>query len=308
LHNQQLDEGLRRYKAGIFFNQVGDESSTLEQANWINNHPSVSPAALVWAKTMLGGSEVVKLEPDWTVPHSVSGCVQDWTIVGFNVGKEILDAGVEVVLDLYWAPICGESSESYGMEDIGSYWVQAGYIGKNLMINPGFEWRLPKGNSTLLGSSSTCCEIVEMPDSAGFALQIREDRLPATRAAQQSHNRDIESPGAYLVGGNIKWGEVHVDGDVAAVIGGFWLDEHGSRLTGDNNAINNLQEFIVEYGPRESTSGSSGWISRASIVYSSPGATKFAPWIGLTSAFEGSAELFVDNLFVVSVTPPIRKK
>ncbi len=244
-----------------------------------------------------------KLKPNFLLTLADVPCEDTWHLAGYDVDEEILNAGIEALLNLYWFPLCGDLPDQYGLVQAGSLWLQTGYIADNVFIDPGFEWVLPEHRETYSGSSSDCCKKVVSADQNGSALQIAT-YLPNTRAAQPATRHHVEGDASFLVSGSILWQKVEATGQTAAVIGGFWQNQNEVRVPGFNNAIDNLQEFIINF-PEQSENLSKKQVLRT-IVHSPSDAAYFLPWIGLTSSFSGFAIVHFDNLVMAEINPPVR--
>lgn len=245
------------------------------------------------------------LEPDWRLLPERTTCVQaTWELAGFDLDTDILAAGMDVVLNLYWIPRCGEMAQTYGLVDMGSYWLQPGYVAGNVYMDSGFEWVLPEGRMAISSSWPGCCEVVTLLGEAGHVLRIHDPQFPATRASGVRPAPHLNGATYYLVGGRIRWGEVDMDGVVSANIGGWWIDGAGVPLPGFNTGVNLVQVFIVEGSKGDTLAHQSDWLKRAMVVRAPVGAAKFNPWLGLTSGAKGSAEVYFDDLFLVPLFLP----
>ena len=248
-------------------------------------------------------THLMTYEPDWTLIKIDKMCTSQWELAGYDIDKDILEAGLEVYLDLYWFPRCGEDAREYGLIDTGKYWIEPNYVAENGFANPSFNWTISSNIPGYYPSSPNCCKIFTL-GKTNYSLSIKESDLPATRAVTQQ-NPSLAENSYFLVGGEIKWGDVSIIGkSVTAVIGGFWLDKSDNRVSGYNNAVNDLQEFILIQTNSSNDNGESGWLQKAAVVRRPVDAVKYSPWIGLTSSSAGTAEVFFDNLFFVPLNFP----
>jgi len=248
---------------------------------------------------------LLAMEPDWKLSDDNIICIDEWILSGFDIDKDILNAGVHGMLNFYWFPKCNEVAFEYGLIDTGKYWLQLNYLQQQVLINPSFEWELPEKYKTMNGSTIDCCEIAIAPfKNQNKALVIQWHQFPATVAASQFVYRHVEPDQLYLVGGMIRWGEVEIDKEVTAVIGGFWLDENYEKLVGFNTDVDMLQNFFATKYAIGILPLNSGWSQWVAIVKSPPKTRFFSPWLGLTSASGGSAEVYLDDLFMLPIFVP----
>ena len=238
-----------------------------------------------------------QVKPEWVLQHNGRTCeTSSFELIGYDIDTDILNAGAEVVLNLYWSPICNANASQFNLIDIGNYWLEYNFIADNLFINPGFDWKLPDRETTVIGSSNNCCDVIYHDHNS--ALLISENSFPTTRAAEQLIDKPLGSSSHYIVGGKIKWGDVEGDGNIHAIIGGFWLNYGGQRTPGYNTTTNHLQEFINNQFARETQ----GELKLFTEVVRKPiNAVNFSTWLGVTSPSLGSANVYFDEVFMVAL-------
>lgn len=246
---------------------------------------------------LLSRNEIYK--PDWQIAKTRSTCSKDFVLVGFDTDDDLFFLDQKVSIDLYWLPICGEKAEKYSMINVGAYWIQPNYEANNLLLNPGFEWILQPDLSTFNGSSDRCCKILGLEKNK--VLEIQDQNFPTTRAATQKMQMKVDNNTTFLVAGKFKWGRVNLKGNLYGIIGGFWLDNNGNRISGFNNEIDFLQVFIKE---KQNLSNDSLWLKKASVVMSPSRAAFFSPWFGITSQSIGSAGIYLDDVMMIPLRYP----
>jgi len=250
------------------------------------------------------------LNPDWELASTEDECVNDgWELAGFDLDEDVLEAGLELVADLYWLPQCNRSAQEYGLIETGRYWIQPQYLAPNGFINAGFEWELPGEETTVCESPPRCCDVVVYDTNR--VLHVTRPAQRGTSAVGQPVPRYLSDAPMYVIGGRFHWG-LNTDAEFAyAILGGFWLDEHDVHVSGPYSVGDScLQEFVVL--PLESSGAGNltEWLKLARIVRPPAEAIKFSPWIGLSTDWRtppegvrmgGAVDTYFDSLFLFPV-------
>lgn len=253
------------------------------------------------------------LAPEWVLISNFDECVHGvWDLAGFDLDEDVLEAGPEIVADLYWTPQCNRSAWEFGLIDAGRYWIQPQYRAQNEVLNAGFEWGLPGEETTLREYPPHCCGVAVY--EGNNVLHVTRPAQPGTSAVGQTVPRYLIDASMYVFGGRMHWGK-DINAEFAdAILGGWWLDETDMLLDGSYTVSDNLlQQFHVFILGYANEVRANGWQEAARIIHPPVEAVKFSPWIGLSTSWRtppgdvrvgGSMDAFFDDLFLFPVHTP----
>jgi hypothetical protein len=131
-----------------------------------------------------------------------------WTLIGYDVDEESLEAGSLMELWLWWQGPAGEEPEAGEWLPVGDYWLQRQVV-VNLAPNPGFEWGaatngLPMGFLHMWAPEDVSTPVIGAEGPIGPTHLLRLHRYPGM-VAIQSAPIPIDPRSLYLAGSWGRW-------------------------------------------------------------------------------------------------------